>query len=129
MDPQTYADLKGGHGLIGNTNVGGKRQVTVISQEQWQDALGEIGATAPPTARRANLMVSGLQLRDSRGRVLRIGACCIRVWGETRPCERMDQAHAGLREALKKEWRGGVYGEVLNDGRIAVGDRAAWVDD
>ena len=64
-----------------------------------------------------------LSLAGERNRVLRVGACRIRVLGETRPCERMDEAFQGLREAMKLEWGGGGFGEVLEDGRIAVGAR------
>jgi hypothetical protein len=41
----------------------------------------------------------------------------------------MEEAHAGLQSALRPDWRGGVFGEVLDDGRIAVGDPVEWVDD
>ena len=38
----------------------------------------------------------------------------------------MDDTKAGLRAALSTEWRGGVFAEVLSDGRIAVGDPVSW---
>jgi hypothetical protein len=41
----------------------------------------------------------------------------------------MDEAHQGLRAALSPEWRGGVYGEVLDDGAIAVGSEVTFVED
>ena len=36
--------------------------------------------------------------------------------------ERMDAQADGLTEALDPDWRGGVYGVVLDDGEIRVGD-------
>ena len=71
-------------------------------------------------------MVSGCSLEDARGRVLRVGGCRLRVLGETRPCERMDEAFDGLREAMKPRWGGGAFAEVLDDGLIAVGERVSW---
>ena len=126
MDPADRANLVAGRGLQGNMNQGGRRQVTIIEAERWAETCAELGVAVPPTARRANLMVSGLPLADSRQRILRIGAVRLRVLGETRPCERMDEAQPGLRRALDPDWRGGAFAEVLDDGEIAVGDPVGW---
>lgn len=122
MDERTSAYLKAGRGLEGNANQGGKRQVIVISADSWREMTDELGTEIPPAARRANLLVSGVELAHSRGKILRVGACRLLIHGETRPCERMEEVMAGLRKAMAKEWRGGAFGEVLDDGIIAVGD-------
>ncbi len=126
MDPVARATLRIGEGLVGNTDVGGSRQITLISQERWEAVTQTVGFPVDPAARRANLLVSGIDLEASRGRVLRIGPCRVRINGETRPCERMDDAHPGLREALEPHWGGGAYGEVIADGDIAIGDAVGW---
>jgi MOSC domain-containing protein YiiM len=128
MDPVNRATLVAGRGLEGNANYGGRRQVTLLSREQWADATRTLGADVAPAARRANLFITGLDFEQSRGRVIRIGACRIRVLGETRPCERMDEACDGLRAALDPHWRGGAFGEVLDDGEVIVGDLVDWED-
>ena len=66
----------------------------------------------------------GIALADSRGKLLRLGDCTIRIFGETRPCERMEEAQPGLRQALRGSWRGGVFGEVVEGGPLRIGDRA-----
>jgi MOSC domain-containing protein YiiM len=126
MDPAERATLVAGRGMVGNANQGGKRQVTILSRERWQTVIDGLDADVPPIARRANLLVSGVDLADTRGRILRIGSCRIRLLGETRPCERMDEAHEGLRAALDPHWGGGAFGEVLDNGEIAVGDAVSW---
>ena len=83
MDPVDEARLVAGKGLVGNANQGGKRQVTLIEREVWDALMGETGSGAPPATRRANLMVSGFPLARTRGRVLRVGAVRLRVYGET----------------------------------------------
>lgn len=126
MDAVPAAELDEGAGLRGNANRGGKRQVTIIDEAAWRAATADAGADVPPSARRANVMLEGVDLTASRGRVLAIGPCRIRINGETRPCERMDEAQPGLRKALETPWRGGAYGEVVTGGTIRVGDQAEW---
>ena len=130
MDPHPRATLVAGRGLAGNADQGRRRQVTLIEEESWAAALAELGverfADLPPSARRANLLVAGLPLARTRGRVLRVGPARLRVLGEVRPCERMDEAHPGLRRALEPDWRGGAFAEVLSGGEITLGDTIAW---
>jgi MOSC domain-containing protein YiiM len=126
MDAVSAATLEAGKGLRGNANRGGRRQVTIISQERWVELTGALGVDLPPATRRANLMVSGLDLENSRGRVLRVGNTRLRINGETRPCEQMEQAHAGLQELMRERWGGGAFAEVIDDGEIQVGARVQW---
>ena len=128
MDRVDRAELVPGRGIRGNANQGGKRQITIISEEAWNDAVRELGVDVDPAARRANVMVRGIDLENARGKLLRLGACLIRVGGEVRPCERMDEAEEGLRNALRPHWRGGAFGEIVEGGAIAVGDAVAFVD-
>jgi MOSC domain-containing protein YiiM len=128
MDPVAGARLVAGRGLVGNADQGRRRQVTIIEREVWDRLMRELDGAVPPTARRANLMISGLSLAGQRNRVLRVGECRIRVRGETRPCERMDEVLPGLGEAMKAGWGGGSFGEVLDDGEVALGAEVRWDD-
>ena len=126
MDPADNATLVAGRGIVGNANQGGHRQVTIIEREIWESVMKELEASLSPATRRANLMVEGIKLAESRGRILRIGAVRIKIFGETKPCERMEEALTGLQNAMKPKWGGGAYGEVLDDGEIAIGDTVCW---
>lgn len=125
MDAAVFAQLVAGRGIVGNANQGGKRQVTLMSAEQWSDMTAHLGAP-DPGVRRANILVSGVDLGQSRGKTLRVGSIRIRIYSETRPCELMDDEWPGLRAALSVPWGGGAFGEVLDDGVITVGDPANW---
>ncbi len=126
MDPANAVSLEAGLGLTGNANRGGKRQVTIISRERWTEITRTLGADLDPSARRANLMVSGVELQRTRGRVLKIGGVRLLIHGETRPCEQMEAAHAGLQAAMRERWGGGVFAEVLDGGTIRAGDAVEW---
>ena len=126
MDPVESAILVEQKGLEGNANQGGNRQVTIIEEEIWHKLMDEAGGNLDPAARRANLMVTNFPLKDSRKRILQIGECRILIKGETKPCERMDEALDGLRENMYADWKGGAYGRVLTGGMIRVGDAVKW---
>lgn len=100
----------------------GPRQVTVISADAWQSACSELGKELPWTTRRANLLVEGIDLPETTGAVLHIGAVQLLVTGEVDPCSRMDEQCAGLTKALQPQWRGGVSCTVLAGGSVALGD-------
>lgn len=122
MDPVDSAVLIKNVGILGNANQRGKRQVTIIEEEVWQEMMRELDADTDPSSRRANLMVSGISLQESRGKVLRVGECAIEIYGETKPCERMDESLPGLQEAMQKNWRGGAFGVILRGGEIRPGE-------
>jgi MOSC domain-containing protein YiiM len=126
MDPHDRAMLVPARGIVGNANQGGKRQVTVLARERWEQIVERLGEPLDPSVRRANLLVSGVDLENSRGRVLRVGSCRLLIHGETKPCERMDEAFDGLRAAMAPHWGGGAFAEVLDAGDITVGDAVAW---
>ena len=122
MDPREGATLRAGRGLVGNANQGGRRQVTILEAERWTSHMAALGDGLDPATRRANLLVRGVRLAGTRGRILRIGAVRLRIAGETRPCHRMDEALPGLQAVMRPDWGGGAFAMVLNDGEIRVGD-------
>lgn len=121
------AEITVEHGLEGDCRGRGgwgrKRQITVLSVEQWDEAceaLGELGEGLSWFTRRANFLVVGLRFGpETLGKKLRIGANVIlEITGETKPCNRMDEDCPGLKAALAKDWRGGVTCRVIQRGRV-----------
>jgi len=127
MDPAVGATLIAGLGIAGNADQGGRRQVTLIDLARWHELMDRLGTDLQTSARRANLVIDSLDLFDSRGKTLRIGTARLHVLGETRPCERMEEAWPGLRATMRERWGGGAYAEIVEGGEISVGDAVEWV--
>ena len=106
----------------------GKRQVTLLSQEQWQAACDDVSATLPWTTRRANILVSGVTFGPEwLGKRIQFGELVLQVMLETDPCERMDAQHQGLTAALTPQWRGGICCKVVQSGAITIGDEGSMI--
>ena len=95
-------------------------------QRAMAELMDALGADLPPSARRANLMVSGLDLKARAAACSCVGDARLKINGETRPCEQMEEAHPGLEELMRERWGGGVFAEVLDGGEIRVGDGVEW---
>jgi hypothetical protein len=151
MDAVQHAHCAGGQGLVGNVDRSRRRQITILERESWErlmaaftaspdapdpsmrridaapdPSMRRIDAAPDPSMRRANLLVSGISLARSRGRTLRIGTVTLLIGGEVTPCERMDDVLPGLQEAMRAEWAGGAFAQVLTSGTIRVGDEVEW---
>ena len=118
MDRVDEAQLIAGRGLVGSADQGGWRQITIISEESWRNATAELGADVDSSARRANVMIRGLDLQKSRGKKLQLGDCVINVRGENPPCRLMNE----MQQPLRSHWRAGVFGEIVHGGTIRAGD-------
>lgn len=101
-----------------------RRQVTLIEQGDWADAMAAVGHAIPWQERRANLLIDKVDLPHQPGAIVRVGDdVVLEITRECDPCERMEKVAAGLREALTSDWRGGACAKVLQGGWIAVGDQ------
>jgi MOSC domain-containing protein YiiM len=120
-----------GKGLSGDARgKPGKRQVSLLSAQQWDLACEEVGYKLPWTARRANILISGMQFGPQHlNQIVCIGDLRMRIRDETDPCIRMERTQTGLLNALTPAWRGGVLCEVLNPGDIKIGDEVVIFND
>jgi MOSC domain-containing protein YiiM len=121
------ARLLAGQGIDGTVDRSRWRQITLVEREVWERLTRQLGGDVPPSRRRANLLVSGFPLTDSRGRTLLVGDVRLVIAGELKPCERMDEALPGLKDAMYSDWQGGAFAQVLDDGVIHVGDPIRWL--
>ncbi len=126
MDSVAEATLVEGQGVAGRADRSRRRQVTLLESEAWTACMTELGVDKDPAFRRANILLSGVRLMQTRGRVLVIGDTRLAVGGEVTPCERMEEVTPGLQAALGPDWRGGVFAQVLAGGVIHVGDGVTW---
>lgn len=100
------------------------RQVTILSHEQWDEAMAEVGQDLPWHVRRANLCLSGYSFseKDIGGSLLIGRSVLLDITGELEPCPRMDEIYPGLQQALRSPFSGGVACRVSYPGTIYVGD-------
>ncbi|MEX2212909.1 MAG: MOSC domain-containing protein [Phycisphaeraceae bacterium] len=114
-----------GGALEGDHGKGGRRGITLLSAVQWADVISRLGFDLPWHARRANVLVDALTLAPLVGKTITVGALRVKIHNITQPCSHIDELHPGLFRALAGEGRGGVYGEILNEGVVRVGDGVA----
>ncbi|MDO6541774.1 MOSC domain-containing protein [Photobacterium sanguinicancri] len=126
MEEMTQALVTTEQGVVGDfRGKPGKRQLTVLSAESWQDACNDVSANLPWTVRRSNILIKGIRFNKANvGDVIQIGEVRLEITRETDPCPRMDEQHDGLTQALMPDWRGGVCCCVVADGEVRVGDKA-----
>lgn len=125
MDPVEEVALVAGKGIDGDASFGRTRRQVIVIEKETFERIRDSLPDAEPGMRRANFMLSGVSLANTRDLVLTLGGVRVRIGGEAKPCERMDQQCEGLTSALRSAWGGGVHGVVLDDGLVRVGDTAS----
>jgi len=105
------------------------RQVTILFPDDWDRVCKISGGKLPWERRRANLLIEGLPNPKCIGGVFTVGQVVLEVTGETKPCNRMNQAFPGLKMLLTPDWRGGVTCRVLKGGEIKTGDHVSYAKD
>lgn len=116
-----------GKGLEGDHAHGGQRQVTLLSLEAWEAAASTLDTELSPACRRANIVVSGLNLLDTIGKELEIGEVVLSIKDYNPPCVHMETYAKGLMHALQVDRRAGVFGIILRGGEIRSGLRVVSV--
>ena len=83
-EPTTAVDeakAVAGQGFDGGVGEASTRQVPVLAAEAWAAVEAPLGMSVDPALRRANLLVAGLDLAGTTGRVLRVGYLRLEITG------------------------------------------------
>jgi MOSC domain-containing protein YiiM len=115
-----------GNGLAGDERYFGRtsrRQVSLIEREQIAEHAVALGLeTIAPGAVRANIETLGIGLVELIDRQVAVGGAVFYFYEARTPCHKMDAICEGLR-GLMADGRLGVMAEVVQSGRITVGDK------
>lgn len=122
LEERSELELVAGKGIVGEHAFGRMRHVTLVFAGDWRRAEAALGQAVDPSARRANVLVSGGGGAELVKQLLRIGGALIAVKGIVAPCPVMERGAAGLRAALKPEGRSGIWARVVAGGRVRLGD-------
>lgn len=110
-----------GAGLVGDRKYGARRQISIVSTEELEDAAAELGAPIAPGSTRRQVTITGARLDRTEGATIKLGEVVVSVNGDCSPCDEMNETvGAGAREALVG--RAGVTGTIVSGGTIRVGD-------
>ena len=117
-----------GQGIEGDHSQGGQRQVTMMSLEAFESAAQSLGQDLSPGVRRANIVITGLDVYATISKTIEIGQVVIDVKDYNPPCGEMDRACRGLKIALDVDHRAGVFGVFKNSGEITVGAEVSIIE-
>jgi hypothetical protein len=104
-----------------------RRHMTLIERE-IVSAHGEtLKATIPPGLVKSNVETTGVDLISLIGKKVQIGDAILFFYEPRLPCDQMDRIIPGMR-LLMCDKRQGVIAEVVQSGRIKIGDELRIVE-
>lgn len=110
-----------GQGLVGDRKFGSRRQITVVSAEELDEAAAKWGSDIPAGSTRRQITISDGRFNREPGATIRLGDVVVSVIGNCSPCDEMDESIGpGARTALID--LAGVTATIVEGGTIRVGD-------
>lgn len=98
------------------------RQVTLVEAEAIEALERELGLVLAPGETRRNLVTRGVALNHLVGRDFRVGEACLRGHELCEPCGDLARMTGKPSILAGLVHRGGLRAEILEGGRIRVGD-------
>ena len=120
--------FKSGVGGDCNSLVRNNRQITLMAIESWDAVCKDLDRKLHWATRKANILVEGIDLKNTTNEYLQIGNIYLQITGELKPCYKMDEQFNGLQNALASDWRGGVTCKLINEGEIHENDKVIFVE-
>ena len=111
-------------GLIGDRYQGnsGRRQVTLLQYEHLAVLESMLGKVIPPEVLRRNLLIKGVNLLALKNCQFKMGTAVFQMTGLCHPCSKMEtKLGPGGYNAMRGH--GGINAQVLQGGKISVGDK------
>ncbi|NUM50225.1 MAG: MOSC domain-containing protein [Flavobacteriales bacterium] len=99
-----------------------EKQISILSEESWNEVCKDLGQKLHWTKTNANLLLQGFDLKSSIGKMITIGNFKIEITGDIIPSDEFNEVYVGLKEALSKNNRAGVYAKVIVEGVVSEGD-------
>ena len=121
VDAVEEVEAVAGMGLVGDRKFGARRQITVVSAEELEEAGRLLGAVIAPGSTRRQITISGVRLDRTVGTTIQLGEVLVEVSGDCAPCDEMNESVGpGARNALRG--LAGITGTIATGGTIRVGD-------
>ena len=120
-------DVIAGKGLINdrhfkhnNKNI---HQITLIEIENINYYNKITGTTISPEEFRRNIVTQGIRLNDLVGKEFFVGSIKLKAHDLCRPCKYLQKTLNQKNTIKELLLKGGIRCEILNDGKIVVGDK------
>jgi len=108
-------------GLVGDRKFGARRQISIVSTEELDEAATKWGGDIPAGLTRRQITISEGRFNRKPGSTIRLGEVLVTVNGDCSPCDEMNESIGPrAREALVE--LAGVTGTIVEGGMIRVGD-------
>jgi MOSC domain-containing protein YiiM len=99
-----------------------EKQIAIVTEESWNEVCVDLGCKLHWTKTNANLLLQGVDLKNTVGKFVTIGNFKIEITGEIIPDQEYDEIYKGLKDALSKNSRAGVYAKVITEGVVSEKD-------